>query len=43
MADAGRPVMDFWKLYDEHYSRVRKFIRTQVRDTGVASEQAPEL
>jgi len=34
--------MDFWKIYDEHYARVRKFIRSQVRDDWSADDLTQE-
>jgi len=34
--------MDFWKLYDEYYSRVRTFIRSQVRDDWSADDLTQE-
>lgn len=34
--------MDFWEIYDQHYSRVRKFILNYVRDEWVADDLIQE-
>jgi RNA polymerase sigma-70 factor (ECF subfamily) len=37
-ADLIGALMDFWKIYDEYYGPVRKFILTYVRDEWVADD-----
>jgi RNA polymerase sigma-70 factor (ECF subfamily) len=34
--------MDFWKIYDQHYNRVRKFILAYVKDEWVADDLIQE-
>ena len=37
-SDLDGAQMDFWKIYDEYYNPVRKFILTYVRDEWVADD-----
>ena len=37
-SDLNGAQMDFWKIYDEYYDPVRKFILTYVRDEWVADD-----
>lgn len=42
LADLCGVRMDFWKIYDQHYAKVRKFILANVRDEWAADDLIQE-